>query len=407
MRGIFRFTKIRLARLELLFALSVVFVIPACSHQATPPSESWAPKAAAAYLDSRENWWAQWIVSSRDHGTFCVSCHTALPYALARPALHKVLGESGPSTDEQKLIDNVTKRVQMWKEIDPYYSDQSYSRKTEESRGTEAVLNALILANYDAQRGKLSDDTRVAFDYMWALQRKSGNEAGSWPWLQFDEEPWEAKNSAYYGATLAVLATGIAPESYASTPAIRNNLSLLCQYLNREETSQPALNRVFLLWASTKLRGLLSSEQQNDIVKEMLSRQRQDGGWRLASLAWTWNRWSSRSLIQMWLREDGTPITGKSDGAATGLVTFVLQEAGLPRDHAQLQRGLSWLMTHQTAAGSWQASSINKKREPTSGTGRFMSDAATAFAVLSLAERQITRPASTSTANLLRPSRAP
>ncbi|MDQ6701317.1 MAG: hypothetical protein M3Z36_14145, partial [Acidobacteriota bacterium] len=43
--------------------------------------KSWDAKAAAAYLDGRASWWATWPTAARDHGTFCVSCHTAVPYA--------------------------------------------------------------------------------------------------------------------------------------------------------------------------------------------------------------------------------------------------------------------------------------------------------------------------------------
>jgi hypothetical protein len=82
-------------------------------------------------------------------------------------------------------------------------------------------------------------------------------------------------------------------------------------------------------------------------------------------------------------------MDGKSDGVATGLVTLALQEAGIPRDNAQLKHGLSWLMSNQNAAeGFWPASSVNKRRHISSDTGRFMSDAATAYAVLALTENQ-------------------
>src|SRR5579863_6720938 len=158
----------------------------ACSHPVPNAPKSWDPKAAAAYLDYRAGWWMEWTGSARDHGTVCVSCHTALPYALARPVLRTALGESAPSVNERRLIDNVIKRVRLWKEIGPYYSDQGYDHKTEESRGTEAVLNALILASHDAQTGQLSDDTRIAFENMWSLERTLGENRGSWPWLRFD-----------------------------------------------------------------------------------------------------------------------------------------------------------------------------------------------------------------------------
>src|SRR3954453_12654147 len=87
------------------------------------PSATWSDKAAANYLDGRMAWWMSWPQSARDHETFCVSCHTVLPYAIARPALRNALAESTPSATERKLIDNVTKRVRMWKDVEPFYPD--------------------------------------------------------------------------------------------------------------------------------------------------------------------------------------------------------------------------------------------------------------------------------------------
>src|SRR6266513_5083180 len=124
---------------------------------------SWDQKAAATYLDRRASWWMDWPVAARDHETFCVSCHTAVPYALSRPALRVALGEQAPSLNERKLLENVIKRVRLWKEVGPFYHDEGYDHKADESRGTEAILNALVLASHDYQKGNLSDDTRTAF----------------------------------------------------------------------------------------------------------------------------------------------------------------------------------------------------------------------------------------------------
>ncbi|MFZ1052641.1 MAG: hypothetical protein WAN41_18310, partial [Candidatus Sulfotelmatobacter sp.] len=304
-----------------LLACLVAGAMVACSHTAPKVSNSWDPKAAATYLDYRAAWWMEWTGSARDHGTFCISCHTALPYALARPALRAALTEQGPSVNEHRLVENVAKRVRLWNDVGPYYSDQGYDHKTAESRGTEAVLNALILASHDSQNDRLSDDARAAFDNMWALQQTTGDNRGSWFWLQFDQEPWEANDSAYYGAALAAIAVGTAPGNYRSTPEIQDNLKRLRGYLNRESAAQSTINRVFLLWASTKLPELLARDQQEAIIKEILSKQQADGGWRLASIAWRWNGWSLRSFVNMWLREDGTPMDGNSDGVATGVIT--------------------------------------------------------------------------------------
>src|SRR3989441_10044767 len=178
----------------------------------TKIASSWDQKAAAAYLDRRAGWWMEWPKAARDHETFCVSCHTAVPYALSRPALRKALAEEAPSMIERRLLDNVTKRVRLWKEVAPFYSDADRGvHKTAESRGTESVLNALILSSNDAQNGQLSHDTRTALDNMWAEQQTTGNKKGAWLWLRFANEPWEADDSDYYGATLAAVAAGAAP----------------------------------------------------------------------------------------------------------------------------------------------------------------------------------------------------
>jgi squalene-hopene/tetraprenyl-beta-curcumene cyclase len=378
--------------LKAFLAIALVTATLSCSRRSTQISypRTWDRKTAASYLDAREAWWTQWVIASLDHDTFCVSCHTTLPYMLARPALHQALGEQKLSPNELKIIDDVIRRVRLGKQTVPYYAGEGYDGKTAQSRGTEAVLNAMVLANYDAQRGKLSDDTRMAFENMWAQQQSAGENAGTWSWLQFDHEPWEANDSNYYGAALAAMAVGTAPENYASTPEIQENLACLKNYLLAQRGAQSTMNRVFLLWASTRLPGLLAPDQQKAIIQEVLQKQRADGGWRLASIAWKWDGWTLRSLINMWIREAGGPVSGKSDGVATGLIVLVLQEAGLPPDNVQLQKGISWLLRNQTAEGTWPASSVNIRKHMSSKTRLFMTDAATAFAVLALSENRHT-----------------
>jgi squalene-hopene/tetraprenyl-beta-curcumene cyclase len=347
------------------------------SHAEADSAAAWNRKAAAAYLDQRQDWWMTWPTAARDHGTFCVSCHTVAPYALARPALRQALGESAPSATEIKLWDNVTKRVRMWKDVEPFYADQTRGvPKTSESRGTEAILNALVLATRDARTHALSDDARLAFDNLWPLQMKTGDLAGAWVWLNFHNEPWEADGSPAFGAALAAIAIGSAPGGYAASPEIQDRVKLLRGYLQRANDTQHLLNRVMLLWASGTLPDTLTHDQQQSIIDAVTSVQQPDGGWSVTSLG-------------AWKRQDGSPADTKSDGYATGLIALALQTAGVPRTQPQLQRGIGWLAKNQDpTTGVWLASSLNKKRDPASDAGRFMSDAATAYAVLALTKSQ-------------------
>ena len=275
-----------------------------------PSSADFDARAAANYLDSRITWWRGWQTARRDHGTSCVSCHTALPFALARPGLRSPLGESQPSEGERKVIDDVIKRVRLWKEVEPFYPDQTNGLpKSSESRGTESVLNALILARRDAATGNLSDDSRQAFANMWPLQFRSGDLKGAWAWLNFKLEPWESTGSAYFGATLAAIAVGGAPAGYASDSTIRDRVDALRAFLQRNADTTHLLNRTMALWASGELSGILTPAQRQSIIDALFAAQRSDGGWATASLG-------------PWKRRDATPLDSASDGYATALAVI-------------------------------------------------------------------------------------
>lgn len=353
---------------------------PAVDHAtATAASASvsqWNAAAAAKYLDDRELWWQDWPRAQKDHGTICISCHTQLPYALARPLLSRQLGETAISAPEQAMLASIRKRVALGGEAKTFYTDADNGPgKTLEARNAEQVMNALILARYDAQTGHLQASTREALDRMWTTQVATGPKAGAWVWQDFHYSPWEAPESEYFGAVMAAVAVAMAPDNYRATPAIQPHLALLRGYLRREAAAQPLANSALLLWACSRWPGMIPPAQQAALERAIVARQQADGGWSLTTLG-----------EGTWKRRDGSPSETRSDGYATAIAVLALKESG----HAAalkmpLQRGVQWLRTNQNpTTGQWTAWSVNRRRDPNSDVGKFMSDAATGFAVLAL-----------------------
>ena len=355
--------------------LAAIVAIAAHPPAAEGPPDGFDAKAAAGYLDARAEAWSTWPNAQRDRGTFCISCHTTLPYALARPELRELLGERYPSITESRILSNLLTRARNWREVEPFYPDQTRGvPKTSESRAIEAVMNAVVLSRRDARAGHLSDDTRTALEVMWSLQMKTGPNNGAWTWLNFNYEPWESPNSPYFGASLAALAVGSAPDGYAASPDIQDRLKALRSYFERHHASVSLLNQLMGLWASGAVRDLLTTAHQKATIDTAFALQQADGGWSTSSLG-------------TYQRVDNTSNDTKSDGYATALVCLALQAAGV--DDSRLATGLQWLRSHQDrATGRWAATSLNKQRDPESEPGKFMSDAATAYAVLPLTSQK-------------------
>ncbi len=365
-------------RLQTCVALLIILVL---SPMAWSEEEStgWKPEDARRYLDEREKAWFEYSPASRGEGmtqSTCVSCHSVLPYALARPALSKLVAGDTATEFEKKLLAQTKNRVANWKKLDtaPYSLLYDFSeQKKKESWGTEAVLNAVILAFDDRYQGRSSssESTKQALSNLWQTQVKTGEHKGSWDWLDFGMGPWEWKESRYWGATLAAIAVGVAPGYGGGDDASREGLRLLRSYLKDQLPKQNLHNQAWTLWAASCIEGILTKTEQQKLVTQLLEKQQADGGWSLPSLG-------------KWTRSDGTAQETTSDGYATGLVLHVLQTVGVPKGDANVAKGLAWLKTHQAATGAWRTVSVNKKRDPNSHSGKFMSDAATAFAVLAL-----------------------
>jgi hypothetical protein len=344
-------------------------------------STDWKPDQAGKYLDEREKTWFAFSSAKRGEGatqTTCISCHSVLGYALARPVLRKRVGAETATEQEKKLLEQTRNRVANWKKLDTASLGLLYDfseAKKQESWGTEAVLNTVILAFDDRYQGRSSPSliTKQAFSNLWERQTLSGDHKGSWDWLDFNMGPWEWKEARYFGAALAGIALGTAPSYYTpgADPDTDGRVKLLQSYLRDGLEKQNLHNRTWALWAATKVEGILTKDQKKQIVNQLFDKQQQDGGWSLPSLG-------------TWVRSDGTAQETASDGYATGLLLHVLQTAGVSKDNEKIARGLAWLRHNQLETGAWQGVSVNKKRDPASHSGKFMTDAATAYAVLAL-----------------------
>ena len=329
----------------------------------------WNPRLAAHYLDSRQKAWFAWPAANKS-GVPCVSCHTGLPYLLARPALRKALGETEPTLYEAVLLDGLRATViktdgkTLLGDFKGLLADQVF--------GAQAVLTATLLAMDDTTRGRMSPETEAAFERIWGLQIRAGKLKGAWYWSDFDLDPWETADATYYGAALGALATGVAPAGYQSRPAIQENVASLRAYLLDAQKTQPLHNRLILLWAGAKLRDLLPEADRQAILDEVRRKQQPDGGWTMESMG-------------AWKKREAAPPDSGSNSYATGLAAFTLQEAGVRRSDPTVSRALAWLKGRQDVeSGSWVAESMNHKHDAGSMPAQFMRDAATGYATLAL-----------------------
>lgn len=331
----------------------------------------WNPRLAADYLDARQKAWFAWPAAKKGDGV-CLSCHTGMTYLLARPALSRALGEKDSTLYETQLLASLKSRVDKKTALD--FSPKGKEPGASQGLGVESVLSALLLASVDARAGALSSETEQAFQRMWALQIADGKDKGAWLWNSFDLDPWEEPDSMFYGAALAALAIGTTPAEYQARPDIHENMAALKSYLASTQQTQPMHNRLLLVWASTKLPGVLSVVDRKAIVDKVMASQQPDGGWAL-------------DAIGPWKAHASAPPSAGSNSYATAVVAFTVQQAGISRKSPNMNRALSWLRSHQDPKGGfWDAQSMNKQYEPDSMPKLFMRDAATSFASLALVE---------------------
>jgi squalene-hopene/tetraprenyl-beta-curcumene cyclase len=306
-----------------------------------PVAKGFSMAKAGQYLDHAGSKWT----SNRK----CVTCHTNASMLWAKPALG---GKA--SAEEQAVRAFFEGRAKNW----------DRGGKGDKPRSdADVVVTAGTLAVHDAKTtGKLNATTRAALDRMWTIQKPTGE----WDWIKCNWPPQE--HDDYFGAVFAAVGVGIAPDGYAATEKAKAGLEKLRAYLKK--TPAPTLHhKAWLLWAATKVEGLMTKDEREKTVKELRDLQKADGGWSLPSLG-DWKGFDGR--------ENNTKAA--SDGYGTGLVVLILRQAGVPAKDPAIEKGVKWLKANQRESGRWFTQSLNTDR------AHYISNAGTAYALMALAE---------------------
>jgi len=287
-----------------------------------------------------------------------------MTYLLARPALRKLLGETQPTQYEIAILDGVKERTEKNQRM---FGAARFAKEplASQAEGVQSVLAALLLAR-----------SEPALDRMWAAQLRDGASKGAWAWFDFNDDPFETEDAAYYGATLAALAVGAMPASYRVRPDVKAHVDDLAAYLRAAEAGQPLHNRLMLLWVSAAMPDVWPKSDCAKLVAEVLGKQQPDGGWIMESLG-------------PWKDHPDAAIASGSSNYATAVAALALEQSGMKASMPPLSKALRWLRSHQDPAGYWEAISMNKHYTAGSMPDLFMRDAATAFAALALANADL------------------
>jgi squalene-hopene/tetraprenyl-beta-curcumene cyclase len=301
------------------------------------------------HLDTAVVLWA-----GRQH---CVSCHTHGLYMMTRPALSVEWGRP-----DESVRDFVVAEAAALQEA----ADWS---------GSVPVQLAYIargLAIWDAHlRQTTSPETAAALKAAFETQAEDGSIRA--------KDRWPSLNATTYHATVMLaMATAEAPAwiDMLDDAELRARVTRLHTFL-RDSSPKNDHDRLLLLWASTRLPDLLTSERRAELVDGVWQRQLPDGGWSIWNFAKPEELRGGRRALSIQAEPDYTHP--RSDGYQTGLAVVVLRDAGVSADDERIQKAVHWLLTHQRESGRWWTRSLN-----VSSRFHFVSYSGTAYAALAL-----------------------
>jgi squalene-hopene/tetraprenyl-beta-curcumene cyclase len=148
---------------------------------------------------------------------------------LARPALRRVLGEAEPTAYGTGLVEGLLARVGSGLEDALKTAKEPVASQ---SVGVEAIFAALFLSPEKPA-------ARQAWDRLWSMQFHEGAAKGSWPWFEFNSDPYETADSGFFGASLAALAISATPSEYQARPEIKERVAELTAYLGQRRRRSP------------------------------------------------------------------------------------------------------------------------------------------------------------------------
>jgi len=316
--------------------VSAETVAPAPSKPDEPIAKSLNVVKAAEFMDTVGLAWTR--------QRKCMTCHTNVPYMLARP---KVAG--GNQKPMQEIREFLEATVKKWETSKPRVD-------------YDVVATAVALTwNDSATTGQLHPSTRAALDKMWTVQQKDG----SWNWPDCDWPPLE--HDQFYSVAYVAVAVSMAPDNYRDTPAAKAGLDNIRKYLKANPTTE-LHHKATLLWASAKIDGLLSDAEKKETIAELRKLQLPDGGWNTPALGPYEKRRGG---------EIENPMN-VSDGYATGFVTYVLRQTGTGADDPALKKAVAWLKANQRESGRWFTQS------PGGSKAQYLTNVSSMFAILAL-----------------------